>query len=163
MLVLEGLIAVFSSSHVWMWKLEYKESWAPKDWCFLSVLEKILESHLGSKKIKPVNPKGNQSWIFLGRTDAEANIPIIWLPDVMSQLIRKDPEARKDWGQEEKRVTEDEVNEWHHWLSGQSLSKLQETVKDREVWRVAVHGVTKGRTRLSNWTETFILSEYNFG
>ena len=93
----------FSSSHVWMWELDHKESWAPKNWCFWSVLEKTLESPLDCKEIKPVNPKGNQSWIFIGRTDAEA--PILWPPDVRSWLIRKDPNAGKDWRQEEKGTT----------------------------------------------------------
>ena len=90
----------FSSSHVQMWELDHKEGWAPKIWCFLvAVLVETLESHLDSKEIKPVNPKRNQSWIFIGRTDAEA--PILWPPDTMSQLIGEDPEAEKDWGQEE--------------------------------------------------------------
>ena len=98
----------FSSGHVQMWELDHKEGQAPKNWCFLIlVLEKILESPLGSKEIKPVNPKGNQSWIFIGRTDAEA--PILWPPDVKSWLIVKDPDVGKDWGQEETRVTEHEM------------------------------------------------------
>ena len=91
----------FSCSRVWMWELDHKESWAPKNWCFWTVvLEKILESSLDSKKIKPVNPKGNQSWIFIGRTDAEA--PVFWPPDAKNWLVRKDPKAGKDWSQEEK-------------------------------------------------------------
>ena len=108
----------FSSSHVWMWELDHKESWAPKNWCFWTVvLEKTLESSLDCK-IKPVNPKGNQSWIFTGRTDAEAEPPILWPSDEKSWLIEKDPGARKDWGQEEKGVTEDEMFGWHHRLNG---------------------------------------------
>ena len=88
----------FSSNHVWMWELGYKESWATKNWCFLTVvLRKILESSLDCKEIQPVHPKGNQSWIFIGRTDAEAEAPILWPPDVKNWLIRKDPDARKDW------------------------------------------------------------------
>ena len=93
----------FSSSHVWMWELDYKESWAPKNWCFWTVvLEKTLESLLDCKEIQPVHLKGNKSWIFTGRTDAEAEIPILWLPDAKNWLIGKDPDAGKDWGQEEK-------------------------------------------------------------
>ena len=100
----------FSSSHVWMWGLEYKESWAQNNWCFwIMLLEKILESLLDCKKIKPVNPKRNQHWIFIGRTDAEVEAPILWPPDAKSWLIGKDPDAGKDWGQEEKWVAEDEM------------------------------------------------------
>ena len=99
----------FSSSHVWMWELDYKESWGPKNWWFQTVmLEKTLEWPLHSKEIKPVNPKGNQPWIFIGRTDTKAEAPILWPPDAKSWFIGKDPEAGKDWGQEEKGVTEDE-------------------------------------------------------
>ena len=116
----------FSSSHVWMWELVHKESWVPKNWCFQTmvlVLEKTLESPLNCKEIKPVNPKGNQSWIFTGRTDAEAEAPIVWLPDEKSQLIRKDPNAGKDWRQEEKGTTEDEMVGWHHWLNGDEFEQ----------------------------------------
>ena len=96
----------FSSSRVWMWELDYKESWAPKNWCFWTVvLEKTLESPLDCKEIQPVHPKGNQSWIFIGRTDAEAETPILWTPHAKSWLIWKDPDAGKDWGQEEKGMT----------------------------------------------------------
>ena len=109
----------FSSSHVWMWELDYRESWVPKNWCFWTVvLEKTLESLLDCKEIKPVHPKGNQSWIFTGRTDAKVEATIVWLPDVMSQLIRKDPDAGQDWRQEEKGTTEDKMVGWHHWLNG---------------------------------------------
>ena len=109
----------FSSSHVWVWELEYKESWVLKNWCFWTmVLEKTLESPLDCKEIQPVHPEGNQSWIFIGRTDAEVEAPIIWPPDVKSWLIGKDPDAGKDWRQEEKRMTEDETVGWHHWLNG---------------------------------------------
>ena len=100
----------FSSSHVWMWKLDYKESWAPKNWCFWTVvLEKSLESPLNCKEIQPIHPKGNQSWVFIGRTDAEAETPKLWPPDVKNWLLRKDPDAGKDWRQEEKGTTEDEM------------------------------------------------------
>ena len=102
-----------------MWELDYKESWAPKNWCFWTVvLEKTLESPLDCKEIQLVQPKGNQSWIFIGRTDAEAETPILWTPHVKSWLIWKDPDAGKDWGQEEKGMTEDEMVRGHHWLSG---------------------------------------------
>ena len=106
----------FSSSHIWMWELDYKEIWAPKNWCFWTVvLEKTLESPLDSKEIQPVHPKGNQSWILIGRTDAEAETPILWPPDANIRLTGKDPDAGKDWRQE-KGMTEDEMVGWHHWL-----------------------------------------------
>ena len=109
----------FSSSHVWMWELDYKESWAPKNWCFWTmVLEMTLESPLDSKEIQPVHPKGNQSWIFIGRTEAEAETPIFWPPNAKNWLIWKDPDAGKDWRQEEKGMTEDEMVGWHHRLNG---------------------------------------------
>ena len=109
----------FSSSHVWMWELDHKESWAPKNLCFWTVvLEKTLESPLHCKKIKPVNSKGNQSWIFIGRTDAEAEAPNLRPPDVKNWLIWKDPDAGKDWRQEEKGTPEDKMVGWHHWLNG---------------------------------------------
>ena len=107
----------FSSSHVWMWELDYKESWVPKNCCcWTVVLEKTLESPLDSKESQPVHLKGNQSCVFIGRTDAET--PIIWLPDAKNWLIGEDPDARKDWRQEEKGTTEDEMVGWHHWLNG---------------------------------------------
>ena len=140
----------FSSSHVWM--LDYKESWALKNWCFWTVvLEKTLESPLDSKEIQPVHPKGNQSWIFIGRTDAEAETPILWPFDVKNWLIGKDPDAGKDWGQE-KGTTENEMAGWHHRLSGHEF-ELRELVMDREAWCVAVHGVLKSWTWLSIWTD----------
>ena len=100
----------FSSSHVWMWELDRKESWVLKNWCFWTVvLEKTLESPLDSKEIKPVNPKGNQSWLFIGRTDPEAVVPVLWPPDEKNWFIVKDPNAGKDWRQEEKGETEHEM------------------------------------------------------
>ena len=110
----------FSSSHVWMWELDYEESWAPKNWCFWTVvLEKTLESLLDYKEIQPVSLKGNQSWIFIGRTDAEGATPIkLWPPDSKNWLIGKDPDAGKDWRQEENKIIEDEIVWWHHRLNG---------------------------------------------
>ena len=120
----------FSSSHVQMWELDHKEGWAPKNWCFRTVvLEKTLKSPLDSREIKPVNPKGNQPWIFTGRTDAEAEAPVLWPPDVKSQLIRKGPDAGKDWRREERGTTEDEMVGWHHQLNGH---EFEWTVGDGE-------------------------------
>ena len=108
----------FSCGHVWMWELDYKESWAPKNWCFWTVLlEKTLESPLDCKEIQPVHPKGDQCWAFIGRTDVEAETPILWPLDVKNWFIWKDPDAGEDWRREEKGMTEDEMIEWHHWLS----------------------------------------------
>ena len=107
------------STYVWMWELDYKESWVPKNWCFWTeVLEKTLESPRKCKEIKPVNPKGNQSWIFIGRTDAEAETSILWPLDAKNWLVWKDPDAGKDWRQEEKGTSEDEMVGWHHQLDG---------------------------------------------
>ena len=109
----------FSRSHVWMWELDYKEIWVLKNWCFGTVVvEKTLESPLDCKEIQPVHPKGDESWVFIGRTDVEAGTPILWPPDAKSWLTWKDPDAGKDWGQEEKGTTEDEMVGWHHRLNG---------------------------------------------
>ena len=107
-----------------MWKLDHKESWALKNWCFLAVvLEKTLESPLDSEEIQPVNPKGKQPWIFIGRTDTEAETPILWPPDLKNWLLGKDPDARKVWKQEEKGTTENEIVRWHHWLNGHEFEQ----------------------------------------
>ena len=109
----------FSSSHVWMWELDYKESWAQKNWCFWAVaLEKTVESPLDCKEIKPVHSKGDPSWLFFGRTDAKAETPVLWPSHEKSWLIGKDSDAGRDWGQEEKGMTEDEMAGWQHWLDG---------------------------------------------
>ena len=121
----------FSSSHVRMWELDHKEGWVLKNWCFWTVvLEKTLESPLDSKKIKPVNPKGNQPWVFIGRIDAEA--VILWPPDAKSQLIGKDPDVGKDWRQEEKGATEDEMVGWHRWINGHESEKTLGDSKGQE-------------------------------
>ena len=137
-----------------MLELDYKESWAPKNWCFWTVvLEKTLESPLDSKEIQLVHPEGDQSWIFTGRTGAETEAPILWPPDVMNWLTGKDPDAGKIEGRRRR------GQQRTRWLDGvtklmdMSLSKLQALVTGRESWCAAVHGVTKSQTWLSNWTE----------
>ena len=143
----------FSSGHVWMWDLDCEESWAPKNWCFCTVvLVKTLESPLDCKEIQPVHPKGNHPWIFIRRTEAEA--PILWWPpDVKNWLTGKDSDAGKDCRQEEKVVAEDEMVGWRHWLNGHEFEWTPVLVMDREAWRAVIHGVTKSRTRLSDWIE----------
>ena len=141
---------VFSNNHVWMWVLNQKESWVLKNWCFWTVvLENTLESPLDCKEIQPVHPKRNQSWIFIGRTDAEAKAPTLWLPDAKNWLISKDPDAGKYWRQE-KGTTEDEIVDDLMDLINMSLSKLWELLMDRVAWLAAVHGVAKSWTWLSD-------------
>ena len=135
-----------------MWELDYKEGWA-QNCCFWTVvLEKTLESPLDYKEIQQVNPK-DQSWVFIGRTDAEAETPILWPPNVKSWLIWKDPDPGKDWGKEEKGRTEDKLLDGITDSIDINLIKLRELVMDREAWYAAVHGVTKPWTQLSDWTE----------
>ena len=122
--------------------------------CFWTVvLEKTLESPLDCKEIQPVHSEGDQPWVFFGRNDAKAETPVLWPLDAKSWLIGKDSDAGRDWGQEEKGMTEDEMAGWHHWLDGRESGWTLGLVLDREAWRAAIHGVSKSRTWLSHWTE----------
>ena len=143
----------FSNGHVWMWELDDKESWAPKNWCFWTmVLEKTLESPLDCKEIQPVHPKGDQSWVFIGRTDAKAETPILWPPDAKSWLIGKDPDAGRDWEQEEKGTTEDEMAGWHHRLNGHEFEQILGESEGQGILMCCSPWDSKSQTRLSNWT-----------
>ena len=134
-------------------RVEYKESWVPKNWWFCTLLlEKTLDSPLDSKEIQPVNPKGNHSWLFLGIIDTEAETPIFWPPDAKNQVNGKNPDAGKNWGQEEKGTTEDERVESTDSMD-MGLGRLRELVIDREAWHAVIHGVAKSWTRLSDGTE----------
>ena len=154
----------FSSSHGWRWELEHKESWAPKNWCFWTVvLEKTLESPLDSKESQPVNRRENQSWIFIGRTDAEA--PILWPLDAETWLIKKAPDAGKDWGREEKGMTEDEMVGWHHWLNGHVFEQAlgvddgQGGLACCSTWRCrVVHGLVWLNWTWKEFSEEFYIS-----
>ena len=144
----------FSSNHVWMWELDYKESWAPKNWWFWTVvLEKTLKSPLDCKEIQSVHPEGNQSWIFIGRTDAEAETSIFWPSDAKSWLIWKDPDAGKDWGQEGKGTTEDEMVGWHHWLNERGFGWTPGVGDGQGGMACCGSWDHKSQTRLSDWTE----------
>ena len=147
----------FSSSHVWIWELDHKEDWAPKNWCFwIVVLKRTLENPLDCKEIKPVNPKGNQPWIFTGRTDAEAEAPVLWPPDGRTYSL----EETLMWGKTEgKRKRGKQRMRWLDSITisiDMNLSKLREMVKDKKSWCTAVHGVTKSWIWLSNWTTTMM-------
>ena len=138
----------FSSSHVWMWELDNKKGWAWKNWCLWTVVEKTLESSLDSKEIQPVNPKGNQSWIFIERTDAEAEAPILWSAGAKTWLLGKDLDAGKDWRQE-KGTIEDTMVGWHHWLNGHVW------VSSKRWWRTGKPGMlqSNGSQRVGHdWT-----------
>ena len=151
------------SIHVWMWESDYKESWARKNWCFWTVmLEKTLESPLDCKEIQSVHPKGNQSWIFIGRTDAEAETPVLWAPDSKNWLLGKDPDGGKDWRQEEKGMTEDEMIGWHHRLNGHEFEKPlgvgdgQGSLVCCSTWDCK----ESDTTAWLNWTDSFIFSQH---
>jgi len=157
----------FSSSHVWMWDLDYKESWALKNWCFWTVvLEKTLENALDCKEIQPVRSKGNQSWIFTGRTDAEAETPILWPSDVKNWLIWKDPDAGRDWRREDKGTAEDEMFEWHHQHLGYEFEYApgvgdgQRSLTCHSPWGHKESDTTEQLNCL-NWTQSLTVQNKN--
>ena len=138
-------------NHAWMWELDHKEGWVPNNWCFHTV---VLESPLDSKEIKPVNPKGNQPWIFIGRIDAEAEAPILWHPmqrvnSLEKTLMLRKTEGKRRRGQQRMRLLDGIIDSM-----GMTLSNLWDMVMDREAWHATVHGITKSWTRLSDWTTT---------
>ena len=144
-----------------MWELDYEESWALKNWCFWTVvLEKTLDSSLNCKEIQPVHPKGNESWIFIGRTDDEAEAPIIWPPDLKNWLTEKDPDAWKNWGQEEKGTTEDEMVGWHHRLAGYESEQAPGVDDGQGSLQVCCSlwdHKESDTTEQLNWTDTYII------
>ena len=143
------------SGHVQLWELDCKEGRAPKNGCLCPVvLEKTPESSLDSKETKTVSLRGNQLWILVGRTVAETEAPLFWSSDVNSQLIGKDPDAGKDWGQKEKRASEDEMAGWRHWYNEHELGQTSREGEGRETWCAAVHGVAKSWTQLGDYTTT---------
>ena len=138
-----------------MWELDHKEDWAPKNWCFWTVvLEKTLKSSLDWREIKPVDPKRNQRWIFIGRTDAEAETPILWPPDVKNWLIWKDPDGGKDWRWEEKGTTEDQMVEWHYWLYGHEFEQVPGVGDGQGSLACCSPWSCEDLVRRSNWTLT---------
>ena len=151
----------FSSGHVWMWELNYKESWVPENCCFWTmVLKKTLENPLDCNETQPVHPKGDQSWVLIGRTDVEAETPILCPPDAKSWLIGKDPDAGKDWAQEEKGTTEDEMVGWHHLLNGHGFGWTPE-VGDGQGGLACCSSwghKESDMTEQLNWTEPYVFS-----
>ena len=144
----------FSCSHVWMWELDYEESWAPKNWCFwTAVLEKTLESPLDCKEIQPVYSEGDQSWDFFWRIDAKAEAPVLWPPHAKSWLIGKDFYAGRDWGQEEKKTTEEEMAGWHHRLNGCEFEWTPGVGDGQGGLACCTSWGRKSQTWLSYWTE----------
>ena len=144
-----------------MWELDCEESWAPNNWCFSTVvLEKTLESPLDCREIQPVHSKGDQPSVFFGRNDAKAETPVLWPRHAKSWLTGKDSDAGRDWGQEEKGMTEDEMAGWHHWLNGYEFEWTPGVGERQGGWHAAIHGVAKSRTRLSNWTELISIMGY---
>ena len=142
-----------------MWELDHKEGWALKNWCFWTVvLEKILESPLESKEIKPVHPKGNKPWIFIGRTDAKAEAPVLWPPDAKSRLTGKDPDAGENWGPEEKGATEDKMVWWHHWLNGHEFGQGQGSLTCCSPWGCKELDMTEqlNKNKKNDWSDQFL-------
>ena len=140
-----------------MWELDRKSGWAPRIWCLqTAVLEKSVESLLDCKEIQPVHPKGDQCWVFIGRTDAEADAPILWPPDAQNWLIGQDPDVGKDWRREEKGTTEDEMAGWHHWLNGHECEQSPGNSEGQGGLVAAAHGVTKSRVGMTEWLDDSI-------